>query len=1011
MTLDTEVDLEPLLQTSQSQPENISLSPEVSPQPEHSDPAEFSIVVTDSDLIEESVDPEETLRAEPTAFSPTTKNGSTANQSNIKKSTANIKNVRENGFKDRSINKARSDNKEKGTGFGAVSMEQLEEYRGIALKLFKEEFLLIHAEEYMLFLASQDQECAIICELYMNLFLWPADLLQATRMLCGRLHLKGESQEIDRVLSAFTRNYLKQHPDNVFCTHDFEKIYIIIYSLILLNTNLHNAEVGKKSKISQMDYIANTLSTFIQQNRNAEALTVKQRIQIERELNMYYEDLAREQLSLKTCESDSNKRLLKATQRLSVADTFLSTGGKTSVDEEQAPVTGNPSVISSFANWPHHADTGRISSGNYSVSDKRAPTQPIKGPPNHTPHLSASLALLRPSGNSSFGFTRALASEVSAHRPSAANSLRAARSNALLGHRSSHASLLTKDLRISADTYDESFSMVSLEDTSAFNVELDLPELNNTFNIDNYQDRVDLKLELQGAPYLKEGLLKLRVLNNDKADSALLGDSVDTSSALEMSIGALRKSVFSSFLRSFSSARTPKQKPATIGTSNSLFQKQTEYFVVVSKGELRLYSFDPKIVKKQQKKQRSLAFEEEEDVGDGNWLKNAANVGNYNLCSTLARLDRLQAQGAVRKHQWTLIFPKVCRKPQKLFLFEAGTPEVAAEFVNTCNFWASKITAVPPLEETVSSIEYGWTDVNSLASSKNGFKKAKSLHKWESIPRGVYFSNLVLPSGNLKEQHEGIMRQFLQTLKYYNHLKSLYNQFLRQKVRFVKMFRQDAGCSNYTLVVRNYELKLQEYKSELTRYKSYIIMLAYGLKLRLDLEDDEDDLMLYAGMDDFEPSALKLEPGVPEVLATEAVPEPSKPGGVSEDSLNDPSKSFSNFGANQVSLSEFEAKPELRTIVIREINKLLITSGELNRLFANDPNCKAKVVGKTNVMIKSPKTFSFANLTDFDSSPIKQLLRIDNKPEQMTQALSSTTIAEEEEPEDQPEEMTDKKPE
>ena len=78
-------------------------------------------------------------------------------------------------------------------------------------------------------------------------------------MLCSKLYLKGESQEIDRILSSFTKSYLKQHPKNVFCTKNFEQIYIIIYSLILLNTALHNLELNKKSRISQSDFIRNTL--------------------------------------------------------------------------------------------------------------------------------------------------------------------------------------------------------------------------------------------------------------------------------------------------------------------------------------------------------------------------------------------------------------------------------------------------------------------------------------------------------------------------------------------------------------------------------------------------------------------------------------------------------------------------------------------------------------------------------------------------------------------------------
>lgn len=876
-----------------------------------------------------------------------------------------------------------------------ISDTQMEEYRGIALRLYNEEFLSINAEEYTQFLASQDQESVVICELYMDLFQWDKDLLKSTRMLCLKLHLKGESQEIDRILSAFTRAYLKRHPDNVFCTKDFEKIYIVLYSLILLNTNLHNAEVGKRSKISQIDYIGNTLSTFIQQNRKAVPLTVKQRIQIERELHSYYDALAKEQLFLKTDDvaAAADNRMLAASKRLSVADTVLS--GVSHFDSELD--SRQP---------PHGADTGKTSAaalnGNAFASDSNrhgvaaTPLQPFhdRRPYSQMPHtpvkpganLSSANVSHRASAQTGFGFTRALASEVPAHRASAASSLRAAHNDMNLNRRSSRASLMTKESHQSHDHTEDMFSMVSFEDNSGFNY--DFGSYNtydqDTFDVEDFQDRIDLQLELQGSPYLKEGLLKLRILNNDNSDFTGGGEN-DAASALELSIGQ-RSNMFS-FFRSFTSS---KPKPAAQVSLGSLFQKQTEYFVVVSKGELRLYSFDPKTVKKQQKKQQKSNFFSgvEEEVGDGNWLRNAANVGNYNLCSTVARLERNSTTpNGVKKPIWTLIFPRVSKKPQKRFVFEAGTHEVANEFVNTCNFWASKITAVPPLEETVSSIEYGWTDLDSLQYCRDGFKKTRILSKWEPLPRGVYFSNYVLPDLDAEpgKEHEGIMKQFLQTLKYYNHLKSLYMQFSRQKVMFVKMFRRFAGCSNYTLVVNNYEQKSHEYKSELTRYKSYIVMLAYGLKLRLDLEDEDRQGSLSLNDNDYdttqkEPSMSRLS-----LFVTAKTARPD-----------------TNIGG--------EKDDDIKTVVIREINKLLNTSSEMNRLFANDPNYKAEVVshnGDTNsIMVKSPKTYSIPNLTDFDSSPIKQLLSIDSKPEHertiadMTTSFSTATIREEEEPED-----------
>lgn len=869
-----------------------------------------------------------------------------------------------------------------------VSKTDMDEYRSIASKLFNEEFLLINVKEYMQFLASLDRECFIIRELYMDLFQWDKDLLKSTRMLCRKLQLKGESQEIDRILSSFTRSYLKRHSDNVFCTVDFEKIYIIIYSLILLNTNLHNSEVGKKSRISQLDYIRNTLDTFLQEKRDLAPLSVKQRIQIEQELSSFYEDLSKEQFYFKTGDQTTNKRLSINPKRFSVADTIFSSSSTANVVPGHGlmPLNGhtdgNSPAISQtdslkFSNFDLPLP-GSIASYGVAVP-LRKPVLQVSKETVPGSYISNPIPNPRKTSHGGFGFTRALVSEAAVQRALAASSLRTVQNDTQLNHWSLRASLLTKDSRASMDYADDLFSMASID---ALEVSLSIYDQTqgfdqSSFDIKEFQDPVDLKLELQGAPYLKEGLLKLQILNDDHVndhDSAGANVSIST---LDMSIGSQKTGMFS-FLRSFA---TSKPKTVPVNTVNNLFSRPLEYFVVVSKGELRLYSFDPKIVKKHRKRQQShsLHSSNNADLGDGNWLKNAANVGNYNLCSTYAKLERTLTSMSGKKPLWTLVFPKVSKKPQKLLVFEAGTVEVATEFVNTCNFWASKITAVPPLEEAISSIEYGWTDLESLERSREGFKRTKMISKWEQLPRGVYFSNFGLSNGEstTTQQYEGVMMHFLKTLKYYYHLKGLYMQFSRQKVKFVKNFRRYAGSSNYTLILNNYEQKSQEYKSDLTRYKSYIVMLAYGLKLRHNLEEREEPL-------DDSIDALKGDDE-------------------SSQMLNRDNSSCINDVADKTTA--------LKDVVERDINKLLMTSGELQRLVASDPNYKSEVKSQNRdiggSVKKSPKTFSLS-LFDFEASPIKQLLSMDASPAEISAEIdmgmtrSTTTIEEEDEPEDEP---------
>lgn len=879
------------------------------------------------------------------------------------------------------------------------------EFKEIAIKLFHEEFVLIEPEEYTQFLAAQDADLAVIREHYMDLFRWDPSLVRSTRLLCQKLYLKGESQEIDRILLAFTKSYLKQHPDNAFCTTDFEKIYIVLYSLILLNTALHNVEISKKSKISQADYIRNTLLTFLQQNkRAARKLTVKQKIQIERELNLYYEDLARHELYLKRASSDStsspstprkgpntNRYLIAETIRSAVLQGHEESPVSTPQKDQAGPSTAQKGSVaevpqsSNASLWLNDADNLR----RPSLAIKRMTSTTSATSQQTAATLTFSSA---PGTSSRFGFTRALMSDVGASRgqPGLRNQrsidhLRL--SNGQFGHPLAR--------KLSRNSIVTTSSMVAGDDAASVLIvdEIPLPaDAENSghaqqledFDVEDYQDRFDLKLELQGAPYLKEGLLRLRILNNDQADSA--GASETPVSSVASTTSSSGRSSFFSF---FSRSKEPVAL-AHVGTSSNLFlNKYAEYFVVVSKGELRLYSFDPKLVKKQQAKMKKMKTnsiwadecqdEDDDDIGDGNWLKNAAHVGNYNLCSTVAQIEKLIQSANSKKVLWTLTFPKVSKRPQKKFIFESGTVEVANEFIHTCNFWASKITAVPTLEESMSSLEYGWTNLDGLARLGDAFKKTRNIKKWEQIPKGVYLSNYV-NSDESEQNHDGLLKQFAQTSKYYNNLKSLYNSFNKSKLQFMSTFRRFSGTSNYKLIASNFEAKAEEYKCELTKYKSYLIMLAFGLKLRLDLE-------LETEADDW--AASLREEGVPEEEISENI-------------------------AKRHDEAE-KSESQLLKLVRAEITKMTRTSVELHALIYGEASLHYDVetVGDdvaATTLVKSPKTFSFTNFKEVEASPISQLLSADPKPttdqglhlakKELIMSFSTNTIKEEEEPED-----------
>lgn len=75
----------------------------------------------------------------------------------------------------------------------------------------------------------------------------------ALRFYLESFRLPGESQKIQRVLEAFSERFYEQQSSEIFATKD--TVLILSYSLIMLNTDLHNPQV--KKKMTEDDFIRN----------------------------------------------------------------------------------------------------------------------------------------------------------------------------------------------------------------------------------------------------------------------------------------------------------------------------------------------------------------------------------------------------------------------------------------------------------------------------------------------------------------------------------------------------------------------------------------------------------------------------------------------------------------------------------------------------------------------------------------------------------------------------------
>lgn len=141
----------------------------------------------------------------------------------------------------------------------------------------------------------------------------------------------------------------------------------------------------------------------------------------------------------------------------------------------------------------------------------------------------------------------------------------------------------------------------------------------------------------------------------------------------------------------------------------------TEVFAVIQRGHMSIFSFNaPKSTR--QKSRTRNAEKANAPVGGGNWQDNAVNLGTFNLRLTLASALPSPGYSRSRPYVWALSLPTGA-----VHLFQVGTPEIIREFVNTANYWGSRLST-HPLIGGISNIEYGWSDGvinNSLVSAIN----------------------------------------------------------------------------------------------------------------------------------------------------------------------------------------------------------------------------------------------------------------------------------------------------
>ncbi|KAJ3896245.1 hypothetical protein GG344DRAFT_36990 [Lentinula edodes] len=93
----------------------------------------------------------------------------------------------------------------------------------------------------------------------------------AFRRLCAKLYLKAETQQVDRILEEFSRRYWECNPNTLYGSSNL--VHAVAYSLLLLNTDLHVADLT--SRMSRSQFVRNTLAAIQMQLQPSSSTSLK----------------------------------------------------------------------------------------------------------------------------------------------------------------------------------------------------------------------------------------------------------------------------------------------------------------------------------------------------------------------------------------------------------------------------------------------------------------------------------------------------------------------------------------------------------------------------------------------------------------------------------------------------------------------------------------------------------------------------------------------------------------
>lgn len=488
-------------------------------------------------------------------------------------------------------------------------------------------------------------------------------------------------------------------PHSTPLTRNVDVVHTICYSILLLNTDLHLADI--ESRMTRSQFVKNTLPTVVrvckESIKESADETLRPQSGVIRRGSIPWNDKsepnspAAEATAFPADVSDEPIENRRARSRLSVKPPIRSgSEGLLSVDSAAAecntlvntPYNGHmkgweyqiETVLKEFYNsirqqrLPLHGASSiqvheQSSSNNLSVSGmlRRTPSVLSKAPSENMSYRGRSQTDFRSVGNRWVSKTRS--------RPRLYPTSTVASSRTSLD-----------DGSVWSPAGSSTWSRYSFGKTGT---SMSMESLGSHFAHGDYQQAIGFANALSQAIIREEGMTIASSEEFTRVAPLLEDETLELAGAPWAKEGILKHKHHLESL----------DKKAKDRTWN-------ECFAVIEKGYMRLFSFNmnSKSLRNKNKFRPSAGSV----VGGGNWMDNAEALDSFLLRQSIASALPPPGYSKSRPHVWALSLPTGA-----VHLFQVGTPDIVREFVSTANYWSARLSK-EPLVGGVSNIEYGW---------------------------------------------------------------------------------------------------------------------------------------------------------------------------------------------------------------------------------------------------------------------------------------------------------------